>query len=149
MAQDFITQSGHPLNGFFLDDFSALKERLSQCVAQKQPTILLGVSFALPDFAEQYPMDLSSVIIMETGGMKGRRKEMTRAELHQQFYNAFNTDAIHSEYGMTELFSQAYSKGKGLFFPTSSMRVMCRAITDPFRHRTSSKNRSPKYHRPR
>jgi phenylacetate-coenzyme A ligase PaaK-like adenylate-forming protein len=132
MAQDFMRQSGHPLNGFFLDDFEALKERLVQCVAQNQPTVLLGVSFALLDFAEQHSIDLSAIIIMETGGMKGRRKEITRGELHQQLCRAFNTNTIHSEYGMTELFSQAYSKGKGLFYPTASMRVLCRAITDPF-----------------
>lgn len=95
------------------------------------PTLLIGVSFALLELAEQYSMDLSNIIIMETGGMKGRRAELTRPELHQILKNAFNVANIHSEYGMTELFSQGYSCGKGIFLPAPSLKVLTRDITDP------------------
>ena len=94
--------------------------------------MLIGVSFALWDLAERFPMDLGNTIIMETGGMKGRRKEITRRELHHIFQKAFKVDTIHSEYGMTELLSQAYSKGAGIFQPSIRMRVLTREITDPF-----------------
>lgn len=131
MAEQFIRLSSHPQSGFFLNDLDKLTSTLHDLVNQSVPTLLLGVSFALLDLAESHPMDLKEVIIMETGGMKGRRKELTRTELHQQLTAAFNVPVIHSEYGMTELFSQAYSKGNGLFFPAPSMRVSTREITDP------------------
>lgn len=95
------------------------------------PTILLGVSFALLELAENYQTDLSNVIVMETGGMKGKRKELTRSELHEKLTESFSCKAIHSEYGMTELFSQAYSKGNGIFHPSKTMRAITREITDP------------------
>jgi phenylacetate-coenzyme A ligase PaaK-like adenylate-forming protein len=131
MADDFIRRSAYPQSGFFLYDTDQLRQKLADSLAKGQPTLLLGVSFALLDLAERYPMDLSGAIIMETGGMKGRRREMTRAELHQQLSQAFQVPAIHSEYGMTELLSQAYSKGGGRFQPASTMRVFTREITDP------------------
>lgn len=132
MVDHFIQLSKHPKSGFFLYDHAALADILRQCQKAQQPTLLIGVSFALLDFAEQYSIDLSQIIIMETGGMKGRRKEITRQELHTILQTAFHVDAIHSEYGMTELLSQGYSKGKGIFYPTPTMKVLAREITDPF-----------------
>lgn len=132
MAQHFIDCSQDPDSGFFLHDLEALAKILKEKQAQTKPTLLLGVSFALWDLAEQFPMDLSKVIIMETGGMKGRRKELIRADLHAIFSQAFQNPRIHSEYGMTELFSQAYSKGAGRFEPVRSMKVFPRQMEDPF-----------------
>ena len=131
MVDHFIQQSKHPQSGFFLNELDALVEKLAYCQQNGIPTLLIGVSFALLDLAERYPMSLPDMIIMETGGMKGRREEMTRDELHGILQEAFQVAAIHSEYGMTELFSQAYSKGKGLFYPSPTMRVLGRDITDP------------------
>lgn len=131
MADYFIRQSKYKESGFFLHDLAKLAEQLERCRAQQIPTVLIGVSFALLDLAEQFPMPLGNTVVMETGGMKGRRKEMTRAELHQVLSKAFGIRQIHSEYGMTELLSQAYSKGEGLFYPSPSMRVLGRDITDP------------------
>lgn len=132
MADYFIQQSPYQESGFFLYDQEALKERIEQCQSQKIPTLLLGVSFALWDLAEKYTIDYSDLIIMETGGMKGRRKSITREALHEIYFSAFKVPAIHSEYGMTELLSQAYSKGEGIFHPSPTMRVLGRSITDPF-----------------
>lgn len=132
MADYFIQQSKYPQSGFFLKDLERLTSTLKRCQKQQIPTILLGVSFALWELAERYPMDLSNIIIMETGGMKGRRKEITRKELHEILKSAFQTTHIHSEYGMTELFSQAYSQGNGRFYPSPTMKVLTREITDPF-----------------
>lgn len=135
MAEHFIRQSKYPQSGFFLNNIEELIEILQ---ASSNPsnnstpqTLLLGVSFALLDLAEQNPMDLRHVTIMETGGMKGRRRELTRSELHDTLKTAFNVTAIHSEYGMTELFSQAYSSADGLFWPTPTLRAFTREITDP------------------
>ena len=132
MVAHFISQSQYKESGFFLDDQQALVNRLERCIEQKVPTILIGVSFALLDLAESYPMPLHKTVLMETGGMKGRRKEMTRSELHRQLCTAFQLEDIHSEYGMTELLSQSYSKGKGLFFPSMSKQLLLRDPTDPF-----------------
>lgn len=132
MAQHFIYCSKDSDSGFFLNDLERLAGILKSKQAQGSPTLLLGVSFALWDLAEQYPMDLSDVIIMETGGMKGRRKELIRADLHRLFSNAFDSKSIHSEYGMTELFSQAYSQGGGRFRPSPGMKVIPRQMEDPF-----------------
>jgi hypothetical protein len=132
MADDWIKRSKYPESGFFLHDFEVLAERIRYCQAQKIPTLLLGVSFALLDFAADYPMDLQGITVMETGGMKGRRREITRAELHETLKNAFNLPQIHSEYGMTELLSQAYlSKGER-FYPAPTMQVHTTEINDPF-----------------
>lgn len=132
MVERLISLSEHQESGFFLNNFDQLKQTLQACRKKGRQTLLLGVSFALLDFAEYAPMDLSGVIIMETGGMKGRRKELTRTELHQQLQDAFGVEYIHSEYGMTELFSQAYSTGDAIFHPTPTMRVFTTEINDPF-----------------
>jgi hypothetical protein len=132
MADHFIRRSKFPESGFFLDDFEGLQNVLKACRAKKHKTLLLGVSFALLDLAEQYPMDLSGVAIMETGGMKGRRRELTRAALHETLQTAFGVDKIHSEYGMTELFSQAYALEGSRFRPAPTMRVLATELNDPF-----------------
>jgi hypothetical protein len=131
MAQHFTEVSGQSESGFFLHDLAGLREQLLRLREQGRMVLLLGVSFALLDLAERFPMDLSGVVVMETGGMKGRRREITRQELHAILQEAFHLPAIHSEYGMTELFSQAYSAGGGLFHPGKTLRVMPREITDP------------------
>ena len=132
MAAHFIQQSGDRRSGFYLHDLQGLSEELLRCRNAGKPTILLGVSFALLDMAEQYPMDLGQVIVMETGGMKGRREEITRGQLHERLCRAFSVDLIHSEYGMTELLSQGWSRGNGIFYPSPTMKVLTREITDPF-----------------
>ncbi len=132
MADYFIQNSQHEESGFFLNDFGKLKAALSSCKSKDCRTLLLGVSFALLDFAEQCPMDLNGVTIMETGGMKGRRRELTRTELHETMKDAFGVNEVHSEYGMTELFSQAYALGDSRFRPTKTMRVFAHELNDPF-----------------
>lgn len=138
MADFFIRQSRYPQSGFFLNDLATLKQVLTDCQTRSIPTILLGVSFALLDFAEQFPMDLSGITVMETGGMKGRRRELTRSELHETLGKAFQVERIHSEYGMTELFSQAYGHSTlpeeptVRFSPAPTLRVLAMEINDPF-----------------
>jgi phenylacetate-coenzyme A ligase PaaK-like adenylate-forming protein len=131
MARGLIEASDHPDSGFYLDELDMLSETLRQLMAKRQKVLLLGVSFALLEFAERFPMPLQNTIIMETGGMKGRRREMVRAELHQVLCRAFQQEVIHSEYGMTELFSQAYSKGNGLFASPPWMHLLIRDSNDP------------------
>ena len=131
MMDDLIGHSNHPASGFYLNDFQALQLKLRELEKAKQPTLLLGVSFALLDFAEQFPMQLEYTIVMETGGMKGRRKELVREELHACLKKGFGVDTIHSEYGMAELLSQAYSKGNGIFNCPPWMKVSARDINDP------------------
>ncbi|MBC8048246.1 MAG: acyl transferase, partial [Fimbriimonadaceae bacterium] len=113
MCDKLMKWSAHKNNGFYLNNFYKLTAILKENIRNNQKTILIGVSFALLDFAEKYNMNLNEIIIMETGGMKGRRTELTREELHRELKRSFNTDTIHSEYGMTELLSQAYSKDNG------------------------------------
>ena len=132
MMDALIQQSKHPASGFYLDEFNQLKNQLDQLESQQQPTLLLGVSFALLDFAEQFPLQLKHTLVMETGGMKGRRKEMIREDLHATLKKAFGVEVIHSEYGMTEMLSQAYSKGNGRFYAPSWMKVVSCEINDPF-----------------
>jgi phenylacetate-coenzyme A ligase PaaK-like adenylate-forming protein len=131
MASRLIEVGGHPNSGFYLDELEVLSEALHRLMAKGQKVLLLGVSFALLEFAERFPMPLQNTIIMETGGMKGRRREMVRAELHQILCRAFQQKVIHSEYGMTELFSQAYSRGDGLFAAPPWMRLLIRDSNDP------------------
>lgn len=131
MANYLIRESRHPQSNFYLYNHAQLAATLSALNAQQQPTILLGVTFALLDFAEQYAMPLPHTIIIETGGMKGRRREMVRPEIHTILQNAFGTKAIHSEYGMTELLSQAYSKGDGIFKCPPWMHIVLRDINTP------------------
>lgn len=131
MAEDFIKKSKYEQSGFFLYDTEKLIKIIKDCQEKSIPTVLLGVTFALLDLAEKEAVDLSNIIVMETGGMKGRRKEVTRKEMHQFLCKSFNINEIHSEYGMTELFSQAYSKGGGIFQPSSTLRIYTREVTDP------------------
>jgi len=131
MAQDMIQRSGHPKSGFYLDQYQDLSETILSLEAAQTPTLLLGVSFALLDFADQYPMKLKHTIVMETGGMKGRGREMIREEVHQKLSTAWGGLSIHSEYGMTELLSQAYSTGNGVFSCPPWMRVNLRDTEDP------------------
>ena len=132
MADHFIKTSTDVDSGFFLDDWRSLATVLQKKKQSDQKTLLLGVSFAIMDFSEQYSMDLSDIIIMETGGMKGRRAEIPRSEMHASVSVLFNIEHVHSEYGMTELLSQAYSKGKGVFALPPSMKFMIHDMTDPF-----------------
>lgn len=131
MAEKLIEMSGHQLGGFFLDNHNELVGRLRVLASQNQKTILLGVSFALLDLTEEYKLDFPELIVMETGGMKGRRKEIVREELHQKIKQSFGLLNVHSEYGMTELLSQAYSKGEGLFDCPPWMKVYAREVNDP------------------
>ncbi|TVR41603.1 MAG: acyl transferase [Bacteroidia bacterium] len=131
MAKRLIDLSGHPEGGFYLDDLDGLADKLKKLSRDGQPILLLGVSFALLDLAEQHPMPLKNVIVMETGGMKGRRREMIREELHHVLCSAFHQDRIHSEYGMTELLSQAYSQGGGSFACPPWMSILIRDSHDP------------------
>ena len=132
MTERFIRESGHPDSGFFLYNTDDMVERLLSLEASGQPTILVGVTYALLDLAEQYSLQLQNTIVMETGGMKGRKKEITRSELHLYLQQRLGVKSIHAEYGMTELQSQAYSKGEGIFWPSSTMRIMLRSPDDPF-----------------
>ena len=131
MANDFIAQSKHRDSGFYLYDVKTLHQKLLMLEAEHTKTLLLGVSFALLDLAAQFPTPLQYTTIMETGGMKGRRKEMIREELHASLKKAFSVANIHSEYGMTELLSQAYSQGNGVFTPPPWMKVLTRDTQDP------------------
>ena len=136
MVDSLIKQSEHPQSGFFLYDLEKLKAILLSLEDIKQKTLLVGVTHALLDFAEKFPPDsyrkpLHYTTIVETGGMKGRRKEQTRMEVHEQLKKAFGQNDIHSEYGMTELLSQAYSKKEGRFQSPPWMRVMIRDEEDP------------------
>jgi phenylacetate-coenzyme A ligase PaaK-like adenylate-forming protein len=132
MAQDLITQSANPESGFFLYNHEELYNVLLQQQAAGKPTLLIGVTFALLDFIERYKVNFPELIVMETGGMKGRRKEMIREELHQTLCAGFGVKAIHSEYGMTELLSQGYSKGEGIFNCPPWMKIIIRDTNDPF-----------------
>lgn len=132
MARHLIKLTGHPDSGFYLHNLDDLTEKLVQLEQNKQKTILLGVSFALLDLADKYPSPLKHTIIIETGGMKGRREEITREELHNILKKAFGVKKIHSEYGMTELLSQAWSEKDGIFNPPPWMKVIIRDAYDPF-----------------
>ncbi len=133
MVDDLIKKSTHKKSGFYLYEYDKLKETLLQNEAAKQPTLLIGVTYALIDFAEQNELQLQHTIIMETGGMKGRKKELTKSEVHSILSTKLGVKKIHSEYGMTELLSQAYSKADGIFNCSSSMRILIRDEDDPFK----------------
>jgi hypothetical protein len=132
MAEHLIKMSGNPDSGFFLNASELLAEVLVKREQLGLPTFLLGVTFALLDFAETASLKLNHTIVMETGGMKGRREELTRAQVHEILMPAFGVNTIHSEYGMTELLSQAYSKGGGKFNCPPWMKVLVREEDDPF-----------------
>lgn len=131
MVDELIRRSGHPMSGFFLHDLEGLSQRITTLEKQGQKCLLIGVTFGLLDFAAQFPLPLQHCIVMETGGMKGRRTEMTRQEVHTEIKQAFSLEAVHSEYGMTELLSQAYASADGRFRCPPWMRVLIRAEDDP------------------
>ena len=131
MANDFIKRSKYKESGFYLNNLKELTHTLQDLEERGIKTLLIGVSFALLDLAEKFPLQLKNTIVMETGGMKGRRKEMIRTELHGILAQAFQVDKIHSEYGMTELLSQAYSKGDGIFSCPNHMDILIRDSEDP------------------
>ncbi len=137
MANHFITESQSPYSGFFLNDMDRLVRQLEAPPGERK-VLLLGVTFALLDLAEQFDLDLSHCIVMETGGMKGRRPEITRAEFHEILKKNLQVETVYSEYGMTELLSQAYSTREGLFHCPASMRVLLKEINDPFSVETRS-----------
>ncbi len=131
MADKLIKLSGKKESGFFLNELKQLHGILLDLKAGKQKVILLGVTFALLDFSEAFSIDFPELVIMETGGMKGKREELTREELHEKLCAAFGVSKIHSEYGMTELLSQGYSKGDGIFYTVPWMKVLGRDVYDP------------------
>lgn len=133
MADWFITKSGSNQSGFFLYNHNELVSKLRELASTNEKVLLLGVTFALLDLIESgIPIPKNeNLIVMETGGMKGRRKEMIREELHQILKAGFQVESIHSEYGMTELMSQAYSKGEGIYNLPPNMRVYLRDVNDP------------------
>jgi phenylacetate-coenzyme A ligase PaaK-like adenylate-forming protein len=134
MVKRLAELSGNSYGGFFLNDYGSLPDSVARARDAGLRVLLIGVTYALLDLAEDYSPDLEDVIVMETGGMKGRRKEMIREELHTILKKAFNVSSIHSEYGMTELLSQAYSKGDGLFSTPPWMKVLIRDSHDPLSH---------------
>jgi phenylacetate-coenzyme A ligase PaaK-like adenylate-forming protein len=139
MIDDLIKTSQHPESAFLLYDHKLLFNKLEKLRKQNQKTVLIGVTYALLDFIETYQIHFPDLIIMETGGMKGRRKEMIREELHQTLCKGFGVQHIHSEYGMTELLSQAYSTGDGIFECPPWMKVMIRDVNDPLTYLENNK----------
>jgi phenylacetate-coenzyme A ligase PaaK-like adenylate-forming protein len=131
MVDELIRSSKNEHSGYFLYDHKSLHETLIHLKEFKTPTLLIGVSYALLDFAESHSIDFPELIVMETGGMKGKRREMVRTELHETLCTGFGVSVIHSEYGMTELLSQAYSKGGGIFHTPPWMRISIRDTNDP------------------
>lgn len=131
MVDDLIKRSKQPESGFYLNNLSELAKKLKELDKKGKKILLIGVSFALLDLVEQYDFELKNTIIMETGGMKGRRKELIRNELHQILGKGFGVNEIHSEYGMTELLSQGYSKGNGIFNYPPWMQILTRDTEDP------------------
>ena len=131
MCEKMIGISGKKESGFYLNEHELLYETLKKLESKNRKTLLIGVSFGLLDFTENYKMKLKNTLVMETGGMKGRRKELIREELHQTLARGFNQKEIHSEYGMTELLSQAYSRGNKRFECPPWMQVSCRDTNDP------------------
>lgn len=132
MADDFIKQSNHPESGFYLHNYEELIANLERLDREGKNVLLLGVTYALLDIIEQHQFALNNTIIMETGGMKGKRKEMIREELHHLLCQGFGVNKIHSEYGMTELLSQGYSLGDGVFQCPPWMDIIIRDPEDPF-----------------
>ena len=130
MVSDLIQLSSHPESGFYLHNYDELIEKIIQLDQSGQNVILIGVTYALLDLIEKHSFQLENTIIMETGGMKGKRKEMIREELHQELCSGFGVKSIHSEYGMTELLSQAYSLGEGIFQCPSWMQILVRDTED-------------------
>jgi phenylacetate-coenzyme A ligase PaaK-like adenylate-forming protein len=141
MVNELIHKTNNEASGFYLDEHEKLYQALVKNEIMEKPTLLIGVTYALLDFAEKYSLKLQNTVVMETGGMKGKREEITREEVHEQLKNKLGLHLIHSEYGMTELLSQAYSKREGHFFCPPWMKVLIREYNDPFaiRHRCDKK----------
>ncbi len=133
MVNDFIAQSKHTESGFYLNQLDELAEKLNTLDQSGKKILLIGVSFALLDLVEKHQFSFKNTIVMETGGMKGRRKELIRSELHAILKKGFGISHLHSEYGMTELLSQAYSKGDGVFSCPPWMKVFTRDTEDALR----------------
>ena len=131
MAKVLMERGGKADSGFYINEWDKLAAKLRELERSGARTLLLGVTFALLDFADLHPMQLNSTIVMETGGMKGRREELTREQVHQQLKLRWGLKSVHSEYGMTEMLSQAYSAANGVFSPSSTMRALVRDINDP------------------
>jgi hypothetical protein len=140
MVNKLIKHSGKTESGFYLDEYDKLNSTLANLKSKGEKVILLGVSYALLDLAEKYDINFPELIVMETGGMKGRRKEMVKEELHGILCKGFGVGKIHSEYGMTELLSQAYSNGFGLFNSPPWMQIKIRDINDPFSYLPKTKS---------
>lgn len=132
MINKLIAATKNTDSGFYLYNLENLAKKLTELNTKKQQTILFGVTYALLDLAENFPVNIPETIIFETGGMKGRRKEMIREELHKTLKKAFKVNTIHGEYGMTELLSQAYSKENGRFYAPKWMKILIRETNDPF-----------------
>lgn len=139
MVNDLINKSAHPSSGFYLHNLDELHQNLLKLEQKGTKCLLIGVSFALLDLAERFSMNLQNTIIMETGGMKGRRKELIREELHQLLQKGLGVEKVHSEYGMTELLSQAYSKGNGIFKTPPWMKIITRDTEDPLAIQSAGK----------
>lgn len=139
MVEDLISKSNHPKSGFFLNEYDQLHQQILELQNNDTKLLIIGVSFALLEFTEHYQFSLHNTIIMETGGMKGRRKELVRQELHQLLTDGFGVPQIHSEYGMTELLSQGYSKGHGVFNCPPWMKVLVRDTEDPLSYQDTGK----------
>lgn len=144
MANDLIERSKQPDSGFYLHNLTELSAKLKELDKKGKKILLIGVTFALLDLIEKEQFELKNTIVMETGGMKGRRKELTRFELHNILQNGFGVSEIHSEYGMTELLSQGYSKGNGIFGCPPWMKILSRDTEDPLtilkNHKTGGLN---------
>tara|TARA_B100001758_G_C18388822_1_gene601657 strand:+ start:54 stop:1025 length:972 start_codon:yes stop_codon:yes gene_type:complete len=131
MIDELIKKSKHKESGYYLKNYEELASTLEKLEKKGKKTILFGVTYALLDFAKSFPLKIKNTIILETGGMKGKRKELPKEEVHDRLKTAFQIKNIHSEYGMTELLSQAYSKGNNIFKTPKWMRVLIRDINDP------------------
>ncbi len=137
MMDELIKQSNHPSSGFYLHNTTEMAHKLIELDAAGQKTLLIGVTFALLDLVEEFEFDLKNTVVMETGGMKGQRRELPRSELHNILCQRMGVETIHSEYGMTELLSQGYSLGNGVFSTPPWMKVMIRDTNDPFAYTTT------------
>jgi len=140
MVEDLIQSSHHPSSGFYLNQYDQLAHTIIQLEQQKQPTLLIGVSYALLDLIERHQFKLNYIKIIETGGMKGQRKELIKEEFYTNLKEGFGVSTIYSEYGMTELLSQAYSNADGMYNCPPWMQVLIRDVNDPFHYMPDSKS---------
>lgn len=139
MVDYFVQLSNYKMSGFYLRDHDKLAETLIKCKKKQIPTVLFGVTFALLDFIEQYKINFPELLIIETGGMKGNREEMTKVAVHELLKDAFHVEGVYSEYGMTELLSQAYTKGGTIFLPNDFLHIFTHQINDPLSREKAGK----------